>query len=154
MWVLVNKGFLGLQATAVSCCEGSAQFRVAQQQAGYTAGVALSMAPLLWELVAKGFEAGKTIFNGAWVLDLRHVVGGYCVWDNGGDGVKVPHVELRCESPLVTTWELTFRNGSGTSVRYTRRAVDWNPLASNVLHRDTNGEATTTAPDEITVTPG
>jgi len=112
--------------------------------------VALSMAPLMWGLLVSGFEAAKGVLNGPFALDLKHVVGGYCVWDNGGDGAATPRVELRCESPLVTTWRLTLTHGA-TVETYTRPAAEWNPLTPNAVVRA--GRTGTGVPDQLILTP-
>ncbi len=114
--------------------------------------VALSMAPLMWGLLVAGFEAGRGLLNGQWALDLKHVVGGYCVWDNGGDGETTPLVELRCESPFAVTWKLTLKHGA-VSEEYTRPATEWDPLTANVVRRAGTPPAAGVA-DQLTVIPG
>lgn len=132
------------------CGSGSGPMGVAAG-GGTTAGaVALSMAPLMWGLLVSGFEAAKGVLNGPFALDLKHVVGGYCVWDNGGDGAATPRVELRCESPLVTTWRLTLTHGA-TVETYTRPAAEWNPLTPNAVVRA--GRTDKGVPDQLILTP-
>jgi hypothetical protein len=114
--------------------------------------VALTTVPAIWALLASGFELGKALFNGPWALALRSPANGHCIWDNGGDGIRIPLVELRCESPLVTTWQLTLRHGAEV-VEYTRAATEWNPLGVNDVHHKANGVAQN-APAHLTLTPG
>jgi hypothetical protein len=147
-----TRPFLGLQATSVDCCQGSGsasgQQMFVQSQAG--AGVALAMAPVLWNLVATGFESEWAPFNGNWVLALRDVPGTYCVWDNQGDGIRIPRVVLRCERPLAVSWELTLLSGGETILRYARPATEWNPLTANMLRCSGNADA----PQQLTIIPG
>lgn len=148
----VDIPFKGVSAAQTECELSSAgaapRESGTQQRPG---GVPLATAPLLWSLLAAGFEAGKAVFNGPWALTLRRSACGVCAWDNGGDGHHTPFVELCCESPLATTWRLTLRNGCGEAVEYTQPAGEWNALGPNVLRR--SGD-TAAAPDTLTVTPG
>ncbi|MDB5312821.1 MAG: hypothetical protein JWO38_7023 [Gemmataceae bacterium] len=148
------RAFSGVCAPNTNCCEGSGSGAASLAQAGAVQTVALATAPVLWVLLAAGFEAGKALLNGPWALALRGAGNGFCAWDNGGDGARVPHVELRCESPLASTWRLTFRHGADTVSEYTRAAAEWNPLAPNVLHRSGNGATAGVAPAHLTITPG
>ena len=116
------------------------------------AQVALTTAPLVWGLVVAGFQLGRTLLDGPLALRFRDGDGGFCRWDNGGDGLETPHVELRCESPLVTTWRLTIRHESHDPVVYDRPATEWNPLTANVIRRaDHAGVA---VPEQLTLIPG
>jgi len=146
-------GFLGITAAAVDCCdEAGTGGHLRRHQAGAAAGVALTRAPVLWSLLAAGFEGARAVFNGPWLLALRPGGAGHCTWDNGGDGSRVPRVELRCESPLAVTWLLTFRDGPGAVVEYALPAAEWAPLGPNVLRR--RGEGPPAAPDALTIIPG
>ena len=153
---LVTRQFTGVPGSGSNCCgsgSGSGGPPIHKHARG-PQSVAVTTAPLLWTILAAGFEAGKSLFNGQWALTLRPVAGGVCVWDNGGDEAQAPLVELRCESPLATTWRLSFRHGPETVVEYTRAATEWNTLAANVVHKAGNGVALGTVPTHLTVTPG
>jgi hypothetical protein len=150
--VIVTRNFLGQTADVVDCCEGSGSGLLLQRRAARPAGVALSTVPLLWALIAAGFEGARVVFNGPWALALRPGCGEVCVWDNGGDGARVPLVRLHCESPLASAWRLTLRNGDGTAVEYARPADEWAPLGPNVLRRC--GEGAPGTPESLTLTPG
>ncbi len=151
--VVVFQGTLnaGTGCETVCCGSGSGSGGMQVGTAPY-GSVALSMAPLMWGLLVAGFEAGRGLLNGQWALDLKHVVGGYCVWDNGGDGEKTPLVELRCESPFAVTWKLTLKHGA-VSEEYTRPATEWDPLTANVVRRAGTPPAAGVA-DQLTVIPG
>jgi hypothetical protein len=141
--------FYGLEGGGTDCCAGSGQ--VAPR--AHSAGVALAMAPVLWSVLAAGFGAGAALFNGTWSLTLRHITGGFCLWDNGGGG-DTPLVELRCESPLALAWQLRFQTDSA-AVHYTLPAVQWNPLNSNVLRlHEGDGFPEGALPESLTVQPG
>jgi hypothetical protein len=148
--------FKGVRATDTDCppCgSGSGTFPAFAPPPGGGCGcLALATVPLVWTLLAAGFKAGSALLNGSWDMHLRLTEGDFCAWDNGGDGVAIPRVELRCESPVVTTWRLRLRHAT-TSVEYTRPASEWNPLAANVLHRF-GADRVAGAADLITVIPG
>ncbi|WP_157369460.1 hypothetical protein [Zavarzinella formosa] len=124
----------------------------ASQPAKSSASVALTTAPLVWGLLTAGLEIGRSFLNGPLALNFRDGTEGFCVWDNGGDGEQTPHVELRCESPMVTAWRLTIRRGSEAPVEYVRPATEWNPLTPNVIYRA--AKADTAAPEQLTLIPG
>lgn len=146
--------FYGWTAGQVECELGGGSGCGSESVAGgggIVAAVGLTLAPLLWNVTAAGFAAGKALFNGPWALALRGTPNGHCTWDNGGDGEKIPRVELTCESPVVTTWRLALRHGADV-VEYTRDAGEWNPVGANDLRR--TACAAGTAPDRLTLTPG
>lgn len=159
--VTVTLNFMGVCAAAVDCCDGGSGFGSGSGSGGSMSpmqaapgSIAVATAPLLWAVLASGFEAGKALFNGPWALNLRPAPSGVCVWDNGSDGADSPLVELQCESPIATTWRLTFRQGTDTVVEYALPATEWNPLGANVVTKVGNGVADGTVPDHLTVTPG
>lgn len=154
--------FYGVCGSQVSCpppAGGAFGAAVSGAAAGTAAGLgrqALSLAPAVWALVAAGFTAGKhLLFNGTWALRLRGSRDGHCFWENDGDGVTSPLVQLRCESPLAAVWHLTFRHGADCVLHYRRPAAEWDMFAANALAllAEDNGAAAA-APATLTVTPG
>src|SRR5262249_11508200 len=118
-WTIVGTGppsvdiqpFYGLEGGGTDCCAGSVI--LGSSHASQTArGVPLTLAPIVWSILATGFGAGAGMFNGTWTLTLRQILGGVCLWDNGGDRNGTPRVELLCESPLAQTWQLSFETHS------------------------------------------
>jgi hypothetical protein len=154
------RSFVGRTADVVSCCEGSGTGSGSGggprslRATAKNPSVALDLAPLLWILWVAGFEAGRQIFNGSWSLQLRTGgIGGHCVWDNGGDGIARPRIQLRCESPLAVEWRLHFEANGGDPIVYARSALDWNPVGSNSLVLARNGSRGV-IPEAMTVIPG
>ncbi len=150
--------FSGVAAAKVKCdCDriGSGMPYGPPPAAKAKPTVALAMAPLVWHLLANGFSAASSLFNGSWSLSLRQTIGGQCVWDNGGNGTSVPLVELRCESPLSQTWQLAFRYKGLASPKYERPAIEWNTLKPNTIFvRTDNGVDLKTVPQSLTILPG
>jgi hypothetical protein len=119
---------------------------------GATIAMLLSVAPLQWALATGAFlSAAHAAFNGRWVLVLRQGMTGHCVWDNGGDGVVSPLVELRCEGPGFAVWQLNFRHGSVT-LQYLKPADEWNGLGPNTFHAIAHAEEL--FPASLTLKPG
>jgi hypothetical protein len=150
--VRVIRSFRGKTADVVSCCEGSGSG--VQRALPKKPGVALDLAPLLWILWVAGFEAGRQVFNGSWTLQLRAGgIDGHCVWDNGGDRIAKPRIQLRCESPLAVEWRLHFEADGNDPIVYARSALDWNPVGSNSLALARNGSRGV-IPESMIVIPG
>jgi hypothetical protein len=86
--------------------------------------------PDRWQLLVRGFAGnGTEAFNAVWVLDRRVAAGGLAVWDNGGNGLDWPLVELRYEAGSNSpAWALTFRL-RGCAVSYTQPGTDPKALA-------------------------
>ena len=147
--------FFGSPATTTDCAlfAGGGQAGDSPGRGCLTAATMLATAPLMWTLMTDGFQVGRGLLNGFWNLHLNADAPGHFVWDNGGDGVGTPRVELRAEKPLVTSWRLTLRAG-GDTVEYLRPAGEWNPLAANALHHVRNGHPAGAVPPALTVTPG
>src|SRR5204862_1019558 len=124
--------FYGICASQVECALGSGMGMAATMTASSEpATVPLALAPVLWNLEAAGFSGAAEVFNGNHLLRLRHTIGGYCVWDNDGDGADEPRVELRCESPSVHMWQLSFHHKKKEAAEYTHPAKEWAPLGAN-----------------------
>ncbi len=140
--------FFGGVCAATSNCSDRARLLLAQ--AGTTAAT-LETAPRQVQVQGKDFRGpGVSSFNALWVLSLRGGCGCACVWDNGGDGVQTPRVELGCDGVHATEWCLTLAH-NGCRVRYTCPAWKWKALAANRLalaSRDADG-----LPRTLTVTP-
>ncbi len=144
--------FYGLEGGGTDCCAGSGN--IVPEVLASARTVPLSLAPVFWSVLASGFGAGATFFNGTWLLTLGKITGGVCTWANEGDGITTPHVELSCESPLAETWKLYLRN-SVTEVTYTLPAGEWNALKTNRLSLSSrNGFPAGVIPETITVQPG
>lgn len=71
-------------------------------------------------------------FNRVWNLVYREGCCGGLMWDNGGDGVSAPRVELSTERLYGTPWQLTFRWREAV-IRYTKPAEEWRALAENTF---------------------
>jgi hypothetical protein len=160
-WTIVGTGqpslatvyFYGLEGGGDDCCAGSGLVGVAPPQ--LVRGVPLTLAPIVWSILATGFGAGAGMFNGTWTLTLRQILGGVCLWDNGGDGNGTPGVELCCESPLAQTWQLSFRTNSKPPIRYTLPADQWNTVSANVMSLSVSaGFPANAVPRSLTVKPG
>jgi hypothetical protein len=153
--VLKTRDFAGMASTMTDCTgsgSGSASASgsgvgdsLAEGQAG--AQAAVETAPRQVRVSAKGFSGPAAALNARWVLTLR--ADGGCLWDNGGDGVAGPRIELRCDGVVATEWRLTLAH-AGRRVSYTCPAAGWRALAANELRAANPGAW---APETLVVTP-
>lgn len=128
--------FAGVASTQTEC-EGSGYPGGSGDDRGRRTGAAVvrtgvETAPRQVQVVGKGFRGSAAGFNARWLLSLRCDGGRACLWDNGGDGVQQPRIELRCDGVVATEWRLTLAH-AGLRVYYTCPANEWRPLAANQL---------------------
>jgi hypothetical protein len=152
VWAFAGTGFLGTAtqnftgvcAAQVDCGLGSGGppgSGSLSATRGFGAGMAsrvssiVSAAPRRWSVGPLDADDPDSPFTGRWLLRHRPTLDGHCIWDNGGDGTSIPHIELRCEGPLLSTWQLCLRLGERV-VRYLKCAEVWNALAANVFTPD------------------
>jgi hypothetical protein len=111
----------GLFGGGYDCCEygsgsGNNDGGPALRSGGRS--TAVSFAPTKWRVPAAGLpDPFGDAPGGAWRLSLRDAG----VWDNGGDGLAGPRVELVCEGPPLALWRLRLRHGA-RAVEYTAAA--------------------------------
>jgi hypothetical protein len=125
--------FFGVCGTQVSCPPPGSGALASSGSGVSLAGMsllALSMVPAVWKVLSAGFASVTDAFNGTWLLHLRGTRGGHCYWENEGDGLTSPLVQMSCESPLAALWQLTFRLGVQV-IRYQRSAAEWNMFGTN-----------------------
>jgi hypothetical protein len=121
--------FFGCCSTHTDC---TSMFASVPQPALMTAA-APGAVPQQWRVSVEGFSStGQgALLNKEWILVLREQGNGLRVWDNGGDGKKVPYVELR-SCPAGGDWRLTLELGNA-AVGYGKPAGEWRPLSRNTL---------------------
>jgi hypothetical protein len=147
--------FTGICGAQTSCPPPNEAFAARERAPVMPAILPLTTAPVVWQVKVDGFSGpGSEAFNGTWSLKLRGTDRGICSWDNGGDGVSRTLVRLSCESPIASSWHLTWRLGA-EQVSYRASAAAWYLLSVNVLAL--SPDETTCAcqpPSSSTVTPG
>ena len=123
-----SSNFIGQCGGATACGGGGGM-------AAFDAALSVTFGPVQWNLDVAGFlEAHNGGFNGAWVLSLRVTVGPGPVWDNGGDGELIPHIELRCPGPGERAWRLRLRHGPALA-EYEAEAAERHALGRLTLGR-------------------
>ena len=136
VWVLFSDNVYGRQsvvfggvcATATDC-EGSGGVLTAAETAGEERVV--DTVSIQWSvLVAEEETHTLAIFRQPVILTLRPNGGERCVWDNGANGVDAPLVELSCEAPAATVWQVLYRHGT-VEIRYIKLAAEVNSLGAN-----------------------
>jgi hypothetical protein len=144
--------FGGICSTTSNCTgSGPGAALLAQATAGAPSALAVETAPRQYQVKGEGASGSlASLVNATWVLSLRPTgCGCACVWDNGGDGVRRPRVELCCDAIVATQWRLTLAL-NGHRIQYTRPASEWNPLSVNRLMKCGDGSG---LPDTLTVMP-
>lgn len=145
--------FGSICSTTTNCSgsgPGAALF--AQASASAPSALAVETAPRQYQVKGEGFEGpAVSHFNAIWLLSSRpNGCGCACVWDNGGDGVATPRVELCSDGAIATVWRLTLAL-NGQRGHYTCPAPEWNALGVNRLRKaDGDGQG---LPDTLTVNP-
>jgi hypothetical protein len=151
-WIAGSTLFAGWCSSTTNCegmasCPEEEFFRRPAQAARV-----VHTAPRQWQVDATAFARGGP-FRNRWLLALRPRSCSALAWDNGGDAVAVPLVELRCRGVIASDWRLTFRHGDAL-VEFTLPAAEWNDLAANVFATVTecrgDGDG---VPASVTVTP-
>ena len=130
----------GMQANQVDCgsgpltpCGTGIGIQLASSAGAAVGATAVALAPAVWGVTLGGFFASLgTGLAGAWLLELRDGAGG--VWDNGGDGLARPRLELCCDGPPLPLWRLRLRHGP-LALEYTAPA-DWEALGPLTLTAD------------------
>lgn len=133
-----TRSFKGVTAADTECGSAGAAcaqraLRGAQQQAG------LDIAPYQWRVEAAGFGGPARALNGPWVLTLRQGPDLNSAWDNDGDGVAGPRLELHFHAGPEAEWRLLLRHGPVVAV-YAAPAADWRWLGANDLRAKSPGE--------------
>jgi hypothetical protein len=138
-WEPTSQDFQGVASTDTECGASADCNPRFLERGQYAYGSVVDTAPLQWLAVVSGLlEGAGAVLNGSWLLTLRPQAELRCLWDNGGDGARVPHVQLCHDGLQPLEWVLTLRHGPH-SLRCTRPAHEWNGLGANVLSRP--GEA-------------
>jgi hypothetical protein len=144
--------FGGIRSTMTNCDGSGGAALLAQAGVSASSTLTVETAPRQYQV--KGQDARgplASLVNTTWLLSLRPAgCGCACVWDNGGDGVATPRVELGCDGVVATQWRLSLVL-NGHRIQYTRPASEWKALSVNRLMKSGgDGEG---LPDELTVTP-
>ena len=112
-------------------------------------------AAVAWTVSVAGFQ-GQPVdaFNGNWNLQLAPPDRQIISYNNGGDGIKTPRVELRCESACKPKWVLVFAVG-GVAVHYTKPIDKFQTNAANTLSDVTTMglHASVSLPEYVSLTP-
>jgi hypothetical protein len=146
------KLFFAVCASAVDCGggTGSGSGPAPEMVRRHGPSAVVALAPAVWSLMVSGFLASLGVgFNGSWLLRLRDATraGASGGWDNGGDAVTIPKIELCCDSPPGDRWRLRLRHGL-LAHEYTA-PVGWEALGPLVLTAD----VPQTLPSTLTLNP-
>jgi hypothetical protein len=139
-WQPQNRFFNGVTASDTEC-RGTTDCAPAFAQPDQTAYASVvDTAPLQWLALVTGLlgDIGAAL-NGSWLLTLRPQGQLRYLWDNDGDGVDAPRVELSHDGLQPGEWVLAVRHRN-RRLRYTRPAGAWNWLSANVLQAPPDGE--------------